>query len=242
MTEDADPALWDVDLLIGRDPATAVRVEAADLARWMTAANVESGLLCSQRAIVFDLDTGNEEASRTAEEISLQPVWALQARDYLGSRTVLEALAPGSVVRFAPQRQDTPVHSPGFRSLVRQAAAAGHLLLCEGDIREVGPALSGLDAQVVFLDTHFYALGDFVALAEAEPGFHTSIRLLVGPDSLERIRDEVGIERLVFGSRNGFHEGRAVLERFRAAELSAAERAAVASGNLRRLTAGRPVT
>lgn len=229
------PPLWDIDLLIGRDPETGTRVEPNDVRRWMDAADIHGGVLGSQQAVAFDAASGNAEAAEACRELPLTAATTLDVRDYLGGREILRAAPPAAVIRLAPNRQDAAAGSPGFGALARLATERGFLLLCEGDIRLVGPALSGMAARVVFLDTHFYALGDFVALAEREPGFHTSTRLLAGPDSIEQIRDHVGVERLIFGSRNGFHEGQSVLERLAAADLSAGEMSMVAAENLRRL-------
>ena len=232
--------LWDVDLLVGREPSTAVRVAPEQLAEWASSARVRGGILGSLRAVHFDAASGNDEARRVAEELrpripGLVPAVTLETRDWLGARAILRRTEPGSVVRLAPERQDCQPTHPGFRAIVAECVEREMVILCEGDLRRWGPALAGRSAVVVFLDAHFYHLGDLVALFSEEPGFHSSTRLLNGPDSLEIVRDELGIGRLVFGSRTGLHEGVSALARLRTSTLSPSDRAAVASGNLRRL-------
>lgn len=230
----AQPELWDVDLLLGRDPVTGNAARTADLAAWVGPV-VTGGVLGSQRALAFDAASGNAEVADAAAPLGLVPALSLETRDWLGSRRALAEAPDGTVVRLAPQRQDCLPTHPGFRAIVRTCAQRGFPVLTEGDLRLWGPAFAGLGLTVVFLDAHFYHLGDLVALFADEPGFHASTRLLNGPDSFDLVIAECGVERLVFGSRAGFHEGRSALLRFTSSTLDDAARAAVASGNLRRI-------
>lgn len=241
----SDPATWpplaDCDLLIGRDPLTARRVDEAQLAGEFALVSRTNGLLTSLRALEFDVASGNAEASGAATRLGLTPVIGLELRDLLGSEAALAEHAGSGqgplIVRFAPGRQDSLPSYPTFAALVEQITAVNHLILCEGDVRVVGPALRGTGAQVIFVDLHFYQLGDFVALARREDGFHGSTRLLNGPDSLTLLRDRIGAERLVFGSRPGFHESRSAIERLVTAGLGSSDLESVAHANLERLIA-----
>lgn len=226
--------ILDVDLLLGRDPVTTARVTESDLGRWVGPV-VGGGVLGSQRALAFDAPSGNDEVTAVAGPLGLTPALTLETRDWLTSRRVLARAPEGTVVRLGPQRQDCQPDHPGFRAIVRACAERRFLVLTEGDLRVWGPAFAGLGLRVVFLDAHFYHLGDLIALFAEEEGFHASTRLLNGPDSLDIVRDEVGVGRLVFGSRAGFHEGRSALERVLTSTLSEAELADVLMGNLRRL-------
>lgn len=226
--------LWDVDLLLGRDPVADVRVDEADLRGWVGPV-VRSGVLGSLRALAFDAASGNAEVAETALALGLVPALALETRDWLGARDALDAAPAGTIVRLAPQRQDCQPSFPGFRAIVRVCAERGFPVLAEGDVRAWGPAYAGLGLRVVFLDAHFYHLGDFVSLAADEPGFAASTRLLNGPDSLAIVVDELGVDRLVFGSRTGFHEGSSAVSRLVTSALGETELVAAASGTLRRL-------
>ncbi|MGA4508257.1 hypothetical protein ACQB6R_04405 [Propionibacteriaceae bacterium G1746] len=229
--------LWDADLLLGRDPRTTNRVTTDDLVRWQQDQHITGGVLASLRAIHFDAASGNAEVATAATSLGLRPAITLETRDWLTARRLLDEAPDASLVRLAPQRQDCAPTHPGFRAMVNAALARGFTIFCEGDVRTWGPAFEGRGATVVFLDLSFYHLGDFLALAADEPGFHASTRLLNGPDSLEIVRDELGMSRLVFGSRQGFHEGLAAIQRLRTSRLSDDDRAAVAQHNLRRLLA-----
>ena len=230
-----EPVWWDADLLLGRDPATTARVSEDDLAAWLAQEDLGGGVLGSQRAIHFDAASGNAEVREVAAQLGLVPALTLETRDWLGARDHLAAAAKGTVVRLAPQRQDCQPTHPGFRAIVGAAIERGFTIFCEGDVRVWGPAFAGRGARVVFLDAHFYHLGDLVALTAEEPGFHASTRLLNGPDSLALVIAELEVERLVFGSRVGFHEAASAALRLTSAGLDPVSLAAIAGGNLRRL-------
>ncbi|WP_051426059.1 amidohydrolase family protein [Jiangella gansuensis] len=232
--------LLDCDLLIGRDIRTAVRVTAGELAATLAGTRISGGVAGSLRALLFDAPSGNDEAAAAAADHGWWPAAGVDLRDPLTALAEVERAAAAGVraIRLAPARQEVPPTVPGLRAVVAAAVAHGLLVLAEGDLRLVGPALRGLGARVVFLDAHFYHLGDFILLAREEPGFHASTRLLGNPDGWELVAGSVGAERLVFGSRPGWFEAGAVLARLDTARLSPSELDLVTGQNLRRLLEG----
>ncbi|GAA0581463.1 hypothetical protein GCM10009534_14410 [Kribbella sandramycini] len=203
------------------------------------ATGISGGVVASLRAVHFDVPSGNAEAQEVASGNGWIGCPVLDLRDPLGAEKELERLlaAPErpAAIRLAPAAQAVDPRYPAFGHVVRLVVAAGLPLFVEGDVRVIGPELRGLGARVLFLDTHFYYLGDFVLLARAEPGFHTSTRMLTGPDSLEIVAAEVGAERLVFGGRTPFHETHSVRRRLLSSKLTAAEIAQVGSQSLTKL-------
>ena len=234
MTE--SPVLLDCDVLVGHDVTTGRWGRSQKVQEVFKATGISGGVVSALRAVHFDVPSGNAEAQQVAESNgwSLCPV--LDLRDALGAERELERVLalpePPRAVRLAPTAQSVEPGYPAFGHVVRLLVAAGLTIFVEGDVRKVGPALRDLGARVVFLDTHFYYLGDFVILARSEPGFHTSTRMLTGPDSLEIVAGEVGAERLVLGCRTPFHETHSVVRRLLTSRLTPAEIAQVGSRNL----------
>lgn len=230
------PLLLDCDVLVGHDVTTGRWGRPENVAKVFTDSGISGGAVAALRAVHFDVPSGNDEAQQVAESNgwSLCPV--LDLRDALGAERELErqlsAASPPRAIRLAPTAQSVEPTYPAFGHVVQLLVNAGLTIFVEGDVRKVGPALRGLGARVVFLDTHFYYLGDFVLLARAEPGFHTSTRMLTGPDSLEIVAAEVGAERLVLGCRTPFHETRSVIRRLLTSKLSADEIAQAGSRSL----------
>ncbi|WP_433158826.1 hypothetical protein [Kribbella sp. CA-247076] len=233
------PVLLDCDVLVGHDVTTGRWSRPDGVRDVLKATGISGGVVSSLRATYFDVPSGNDEALQVAEGNGLTACPVLDLRDPLGAERELDRWLsrpePPRVVRLAPTAQSVEPTYPAFEHVVRLLVDAGLTIFTEGDVRKVGPALRGLGATVVFLDTHFYYLGDFVVLARGEAGFHTSTRMLTGPDSLEIVAAEVGADRLVLGCRTPFHETQAVVRRLLTSKLTADEIAQAGSHNLTRL-------
>jgi hypothetical protein len=233
------PLLLDCDILVGHDVTTGRWGRPEKVRDVLDASGISGGVVSALRAVHFDVPSGNDEARKVAEGNGWTACPVLDLRDALGAEKELERLlsgdAPPRAVRLAPTAQSVEPGYPSFGHIVQLLVDAGVTILTEGDVRKVGPALRGLGARVVFLDTHFYYLGDFVILARSEPGFHTSTRMLTGPDSLEIVAAEVGADRLVLGCRTPFHETRSVVRRLLTSKLGPDEIAQAGSRSLKTL-------
>jgi predicted TIM-barrel fold metal-dependent hydrolase len=231
----------DIDVLVGRYPdRPAPTGTPADVAAVLRANRTRQAAVATLRAALFDVRSGNDELARVAGAAGLAgtavvPVGGVDLRDALGAEREVVRLAELGfrAVRLFPDEQGVAADFPAVRHVACRATEVGLVVLAGGDVRRFWRPLRG--TTVVFLDTHFYHLGDFVVVARDEPGFHTSTRLLNSPDALETIAAEVGVERLLYGSRTPFYE--AVVPRLRLARsgLDPAGLTAVAGGNARRI-------
>jgi predicted TIM-barrel fold metal-dependent hydrolase len=225
----------DIDVLIGRYPdRPGPAGEPAEVRAALRANGVTSAAVASLRAALFDAPSGNAEVAALAGP-DIVPVGVVDLRDPLGAEREIERLAERGfrAVRLFPDEQRVEADFPSVRHVARRAAGAGLVVLAGGDVRRFWRPLRG--ATVIFLDTHFYHLGDFVLAARDEPGFHTSTRLLNSPDALEAVTSHVGVERLLYGSRTPFYEAAVPRLRLARSGLDAAAVAAVAGCNARRI-------
>ncbi|GAA4468391.1 amidohydrolase family protein [Phytohabitans houttuyneae] len=232
---DLPPVTLDIDVLVGRYADRPGPVgEPAAVAATLAANGVERAAVASLRAALFDMRSGNDEAAALAGP-GVLPVGGLDLRDPLGAEREVVRLAERGVraVRLFPDEQRVEADFPSVRHVGRRAAEAGLVVLTGGDVRRFWRPLRGVT--VVFLDTHFYHLGDFVVVARDEPGFHTSTRLLNSPDALETVAAHVGVERLLYGSRTPFYEPVVPRLRLARAGIDPSGVAAVAGGNARRI-------
>ncbi|MDF5753709.1 hypothetical protein [Spongiactinospora sp. TRM90649] len=223
----------DVDVLVGAYPDRDGPPGAPESVRGVLARHgIATGAVASLRAALFDMVSGNDEVVALPRPPFL-PVGAVDLRDPIGAAEELERLAAASVraVRLFPDEQGVEAGFPSVRHVAKRATALGMTILTGGDVRRFWRPFSGIGATVVFLDTHFYHLGDFLVTAGDEPGFHTSTRLLNSPDALET----VGAGRLLFGSRAPHGEPLVPLLRLATSGLRPDEIAAVAGGNAARL-------
>lgn len=221
----------DVDVLIGSHPdRDGPPGDPDSVLATLKEHRIRAAAVASLRAARFDLRSGNDEVRALGSTVV--PVAAADLRDPIGSVRELDRLAARGVkaVRFFPDEQGVEAGFPAVRHVARHATALGMTVLTGGDVRRFWAPLAGIGARVVFLDTHFYHLGDFIVVAADEPGFHTSTRLLNSPDALETVAAEVGAERLLFGSRTPHYEPLVGLLRLATSGLTAKQVAAVAGG------------
>ncbi|GAA2265520.1 amidohydrolase family protein [Actinomadura sp. NPDC048955] len=229
----------DLDVLIGARPDRDGPSGTPEAVLGVLAAHrVAGAAVASLRAALFDMASGNDEVlALAAERPEVVPVGTVDLRDPIGAAAEVDRLAAASVraVRLFPDEQNVEAGFPSVRHVAKRAAGHGLVVLTGGDVRRFWRPFGGLGATVVFLDTHFYHLGDFLVAAADEPGFHTSTRLLNSPDALETVAARLGADRLVFGSRTPHAETTVPLLRLATSGLAPADVAAVAGGTARRL-------
>jgi predicted TIM-barrel fold metal-dependent hydrolase len=223
----------DVDVLVGAYPDREGPSGTPAAVRGVLGGHViAAGAVASLRAALFDMASGNDEVLALPRPPFL-PVGTVDLRDPIGAARELDRLAGAEVraVRLFPDEQGVEAGFPSVRHVARRATELGMTILSGGDVRRFWRPFSGLGATVIFLDTHFYHLGDFLVAAADEPGFHSSTRLLNSPDALET----AGPDRLVFGSRAPYGEPLVPLLRLATSGLRPEEVAAVAGGTAARL-------
>ncbi|MGW7478501.1 amidohydrolase family protein [Nonomuraea muscovyensis] len=232
----------DVDVLVGAYPDRDGPPGLPDeVLRTLARHRIRAGAAASLRAALFDVRSGNDEAlalrALRAEGSTFVPVGAVDLRDPIRAARELERLAAAGVraVRLFPEEQGVEAGFPSVRHVARRATDLDLTVLTGGDVRRFWRPFAGIGVRVVFLDTHFYHLGDFLVVAADEPGFHTSTRLLNSPDALEAAAAEVGADRLLYGSRAPHFEPLVPLLRLATGGLKPDEVAAVAGGNAGRL-------
>ncbi|KOV84972.1 amidohydrolase family protein [Nocardia sp. NRRL S-836] len=223
----------DVDVLFGAVPSRDVDASMDAVGEQLARHGIARGLVCSLRGGLFDARSGNDEMRKTTEQTGHVAVGTVDIRDALTAEDEIARLAAEGVrlLRLFPPEQWVEPDSPGLRHVVGTAAAHGLVLLTSGDVSRYWPVFTG--TRVCFLDVHAYRVADFVLLARREPGFTASTRMLVGPDSIERIAGEVGAHRLAYGSRAPMHDVMPSALRLRMSGLGDEEWQQVAGGTAR---------
>jgi predicted TIM-barrel fold metal-dependent hydrolase len=81
-------------------------------------------------------------------------------------------------------------------------------------------------------------LVEAIAAMKENPAIHIDTHLLKMPDGLSRIKDLVGVERILFGSGAAAHSLGAAFAYVQRSSLSDPEKAAVLGGNAARVIGG----
>jgi hypothetical protein len=223
----------DVDVLFGAVPNRRLDASLDAVARQQESHGIRRGLMCSLRGALFDVCSGNDETCKaTEQQPRFVPVGTVDIRDALGAEDEIARLAEAGtkLLRLFPPEQWAEAVSPGLAHIVDTAVAHDLVLLTSGDFSQFWRPFAGRGARVCFLDVHAYRVSDFVVMARQEPGFVASTRMLVGPDSIERIAGEVGAHHLAYGSRTPMHDVMPSALRLRMAGLTKQEWQQVSCG------------
>ncbi|WP_330277473.1 hypothetical protein OG205_18495 [Lentzea sp. NBC_00516] len=224
---------FDVDVLFGAVPNRRLDASLDAVTQEQESHGIRRGLLCSLRGALFDVGSGNDETRKAAEQHPrFTAVGTVDIRDALGAEDEIARLADSGtkVLRLFPPEQWAEPVSPGLAHIVDTAVAYDLVLLTSGDFSQFWRSFADRGARVCFLDVHAYRVSDFVVMARREPGFVASTRMLVGPDSIERIAGEVGAHHLAYGSKTPMHDVMPSALRLRTAGLTKQEWDQVARG------------
>jgi hypothetical protein len=228
--------VWDIDVLSAPLHARPPREQSfPDLQARSRAAGVTHVLVADPGAGLIDACGANLSCARRFAGVEgAIPVGGIDLRDPVGALAELDRLADRrdprlsrGVVRVWPH----DATGRAGRRVVAAAVALGFVLLMGGGFRDVESLTADQGADVIFLETHFYQLGDFLVVASEEPGYRSSTRLLNSPDAIERVVGELGASRLLLGSGTPDFELAVPVVRLAHARLTDQERAAVAGGN-----------
>jgi hypothetical protein len=201
---------------------------------------IDRALTCSGRGVWDSFTEGNAETlTACAKHPELLPVATVRPGDWFACRDEIQSLRPRGfgMVRFFPATQGWPVTSLSFRRLVDDLVACGLPLFFDNGfsvpaiIPPVVDLFAGTQVPLIFSAVS-YELSEFLAACELHPHTYTDTWQLFLLNQLEIIRDEVGIEHVLFGTRAPFDMPGPCLEVVRHSRLSEEEKGKVLGGNV----------
>lgn len=238
--------VFDATVFFGPYHRSDVDTSPAAVLERMKRASIETCLAVSLFAIEHDMEEGNEQILALAGQFrdQLVPVAVVAPGQYVPGRGLMNRLCAQGfrVAAFFPGMQGWPLELLSFRAAALEAAEAGMVIMVavggRGEASRVARSLDGIDAPVI-LRCHSgggYVLADeFLAIGEQCPNYHFDVWNCVGAGQIRLLADELGADRLVYGS--GLPLCRELSSRFlvQTAGLSAADLGLVLGGTLRRL-------
>jgi len=200
---------------------------------------IDRALTCSARGVWDSFIEGNAETLRVcAEHSELLPVATVRPGDWFACRDEIQSLRARGfrMVRFFPHTQLWQVTQLSFRRLIGDLVACGLPLFFDNGFENVPviaplvDAFRGTDVPLIFSATSYW-LAEFLAACELHPDTYTDTWQLFLLNQIEIIRDEVGLEHVLFGTRAPFDMPGPCLEVVRHSRLTEAEKARVLGGN-----------
>ena len=202
----------------------------------------------SLRGAFYDPREGNDETFEAARRRPhLLPVATLDLREYLGWEAEVDRClrAGAAAFRFFPELdwQGWSVSSILFRqALERLAAGRTPLIFSSGGLGDrwghaegIARATAGAGLPVILADVNYKYMAEVLAVMRAYPHVYAETNWLATVDGVEIMAEEVGAERLLFGSDQTLLSLGASVGLYLDAGPSAAERRLILHDNAARL-------
>lgn len=148
----------------------------------------------------------------------------------------------GKLAALFPEVQGWPLEHGGCAEVLRVAGQAGAPVLIEagrpGAPTQIARLAEACSARVILSGVGYRTLGEALMVMKAHPHVYLETHLLTSADGIERVVDEIGSDRLLFGSRAPLLYFSSAYLRLRFADIGVADRDAVLAGNFSRLLEG----
>ncbi|MGQ9554693.1 MAG: amidohydrolase family protein [Anaerolineae bacterium] len=232
----------DIKTMFGTWPKRSLDLSADDLVRDLRQYGVSRALTTASVAILYDDELGNQDTlEQCRSRPELIPAATMHPGDYLASENVIASLKEQGfrVFRFFNKLQGFSLDLYCFRRMLADLKQVGMPCIVDAVALEDPYRLARL-SQDVGLDIICTGLGysfeaEVIALAQDFPRLYFDAGRLTGPDGIKLFCRHVGAHRLVWGSDYPFDAilpSRLLLEQ---AEITEADREAIASGNIKEL-------
>ncbi len=235
----------DANTVFGPWPIVRADMPVDRLAKALTNHGVSKALALSTVGLLHNYGDGNAETLRLcAEHESLIPVATVDPRGYFGVQGIAAKLVEQGfkMFRFFPLTQNWPVDHAAFVDLLDDIASVdvpvmvqAHESGCPSSLMRVLP-----DRKTTFIleGISFENMAEAVAVMRRYPNVLCETRELKVPGALRFLVDQVGADRVIFGSGCLRSSLAAALGYLMDAEISDDAKAAVLAGNMKRLLGG----
>jgi len=192
--------------------------------------------------IFVDSRRGNDTTWQAAQDDArLLPVGTVDPRRGTVCVEELAERAEQGFRMFAlfPETQEWSLDHACFAEALKLAAEAGALVMVEagrqGAATVIGRIAEQCQARVVLSGVGYHNFGETLMVMKTDPNISMETHLVTSVGGIESAADEVGSDRLLFGSRAPLKYFSSAYLRLKFADLSEGDRAAILGGNFARL-------
>ncbi|MSP14674.1 MAG: hypothetical protein EXR62_17165 [Chloroflexi bacterium] len=207
---------------------------------------VAGAVTCSLKGVAYDARTGNRETLAAARaHPHLVPAATLDLREYLGWEAEIEyCLQSGCrLFRFFPEEQTWSIHSLFFRKVLEKLRGAGVcVMLSLGGLsgnkvepEDIARLTAGHGLSLILSDTNYNNMAEVMMVARTYPHVYIETNWHASVGAYEVLAQEVGVERLLYGSAALLHPMQKALNAVLEADLSQQDKAAILGGNAMKL-------
>jgi len=163
----------------------------------------------SLQGIYYDYGQGNEETLQSSRALPfIIPAATIDPRKFYARQKEGLSLEGFAALRVFPDLQGWPVDYAPFHKMLEKAASRQIPLIAPamgpGKSTEMVRAAQASGLVVILNSVSYWTLSEALVLMAQYDGLHIGTDMLDSPDAIELVSDELGTERLVFGSNYPF--------------------------------------
>ena len=233
----------DCNTFFGVWPKKNIDMGLDTVVKKLNANQVDRAVICSLRGILYDYREGNSETLEAIKDHpELIPAATINPLNYTGAETEIESLKKSGfkILRLCPEHQGWPVDFLPLRLILEQAdrhnMAAMITIRVPGEITVLARWLEKMqNLKLIISNIHYSLFGEALAAAGIFPQLFVETQRLNGPDTIDIFAEQVGADRLLFGSNSpldNIQSSKLLVEK---ADISEKDKQNIFSGNIARL-------
>lgn len=236
----------DANALFGFWPRRMLKSDLDSVQAEATSHGITRSLICSFRGIFDDHTLGNEETLRACQSnLSLEPVATINPHRWLDMEGEIDLrLAQGvQVFRFFPDYQNWPYRFMPFYRILDMLQGSGAMVICparvgahqtSGVMTEIAGLACQYDLRFLITGVYYGNLAEAIVVCQSEENIFLETHLLNSPDGFEVLVEEVGVERLIYGSQSPLHHINTSMLPVRNSSLREEDKEKILWGNISR--------
>jgi predicted TIM-barrel fold metal-dependent hydrolase len=238
----AELVIRDANTVFGFWASRALDMSLAVLSGILDKHSITRAATLSSIGIFVDSRRGNDVTwEAAATDSRLLPVGTVDPRSGLRCIEEISERAEQGFRCFAlfPQTQGWSLDHACFAEILRIAGEAKTLVMVEADQPGaptlIARAAESGGARVILSGVGYWNLGEALVVMKNTPEVFLETHQLTSADGIELAAEELGSDRILFGSRAPLRYFSSAYLRIRFADLPAGDRAAILGGNFERL-------
>ena len=228
----------DINTSFGISPKRNIDASIHTLKENMRKHNIAKSLTFSLRGQYYNWKQGNLETLEECEkESSLVPIAVFNPLKSINIKEDIGEIAEQGFValRILSAKQAVGTQMICYRKAFMEADKAGLALMTEcspGDLYDIG---KDFEIPIIFLSTHYYTLGETIAVLEDRKNFSIGARQLISPDAIEIFVERIGEDRLLFSTNSPFEYPSAATMMLEISQITEEQKAKIAYENAKRI-------
>ena len=230
----------DVNTVFGIWPVRKVEISLEMLLSILERGNVSKALSLSARGIFYDYHEGNDETLAVSQQDArIIPVATINPARYFGIvEEVQKRIDQGfRVFRFFPRYQDWHLDYAPFSRVIKALAQTPAILMLPASegINNVARLSEKIKNPVIIDTLRYFNLAEALVVMQENPRIFVETHLINSANFVELLVQEVGAERVLFGSSTPLNYLSSARMPIEMAEVTLDQKALILGGNILRL-------